>query len=463
MESGAEGTKLSSSSVVWIIIITLFLGFVWYSMSAALDVAEISRNWPKYRCSPSVMPFASWYGYNTSENFNYCLQNIFQGQLGAVTGPFGSILGTIIQNLMKFLQNLNSLRVMLATMVGGVSKMFQEFLDRFKLLMSQVRTTGQHMKFLMGRVFATFYAVMYMGLSALTAGLNFGDTAIFGFLDTFCFAPETVIQIEGKGYIMIQDVRLGDVCKVNGARVTSIYRFAADGQPMVKLKGVHVSTNHFVMHNGKMIQADEHPDAEPAGVWKGGSTRPLICLDTDSHTIPIGGYIFSDWDETCLSDQDTMIVAEEMVNGMEWVDKDQPRPWLYQPAMDQGTLVKLMDGTMIHAGSVKPGMILSNGLVTGIGRRAVYTYVQLPNNGPCMTPSTLIWNEHKWVRAGHLYPDRIVHTTEPRVMTVLVVMSSAVIETDTCMIRDMCEVHSPDMEKPTMLALNPTVDKSTKA
>jgi hypothetical protein len=31
------------------------------------------------------------------------------------------------------------------------------------------------------------------------------------------------------------------------------------------------------------------------------------------------------------------------------------------------------------------------------------------------------------------------------------------------MIRDMCEVHSPDMEKPTMLALNPTVDKSTKA
>jgi hypothetical protein len=93
----------------------------------------------------------------------------------------------------------------------------------------------------------------------------------------------------------------------------------------------------------------------------------------------------------------------------------------------------------------------------------VYTYVQLQNNGPCMTPSTLIWNEHKWVRAGHLYPDRIVHTTEPRVMTVLVVMSSAVIETDTCMIRDMCEVHSPDMEKPTMLALNPTVDKSTKA
>ena len=137
MESDAKVVP-DSSSWIKMIIATVLLGILWYFMSTAIDVAEISRNWPKYRCSPGIMPFASFYGYNTSENFNYCVENIFKGQLGSVTGPFAGTLGIMIQNMMGFLQNLNSLRVMLATMVGGVSTVFQEFLDRFKLLMSQV-------------------------------------------------------------------------------------------------------------------------------------------------------------------------------------------------------------------------------------------------------------------------------------------------------------------------------------
>ncbi len=452
MESDAKVVP-DSSSWIRISIITVLLGALWYFMSTAIDIADIGRNWPKYRCSPAIMPFASFYGYDTGQNFNYCVGNIFSGQVGFFTNPFAGILGILIQNVMGFIKNLASLRVQMATMIGGVEKMFQEFVDRFKLLMSQVRTTGQRMRFLMGRVFGTFYAVIYMGMSALTSGLNFGDTAIFGFLDTFCFAPETLIHIQGRGFIQIQDVRLGDICKSNGARVTSIYRFLADGQPMVRLGGIEVSTNHYVRHEGEWIQAGEHPDAVPIGVWSGGPSRPLICLDTDIHVIPLAGYEFSDWDETATSDEDTMILAEKLLNGCP--AEKSPRPWLYQPAMDGATTVKLLDGTFVRAEDIRPDMITSMGSVIGTGRRAVYTYVELPN-GLCVTPSTLIWSDDKWVRAGILHPDRIVHTDMPRVMTVMVIHGTASIETEHGILRDMCEVHSPDMELPTSIALNPT-------
>jgi hypothetical protein len=452
MESDANVVP-DTSSWFRLSIVTILLGALWYFMGAAIDVAEIGRNWPKYRCSPAIMPFASFYGHDTAQNFNYCVGNIFTGKVGSFTNPFAGILGILIQNVMKFIDNLSSLRIELATLLGGVDKMFQEMVDRLKLLMSQVRKTGQHMKFLMGRIFGTFYAVIYMGMSALTAGLNFGDTAIFGFLDTFCFAPETLINIQDRGFIKISDVRLGDVCDSNGARVTSIYRFLADGQPMVRLGGIHVSTNHYVRYEGEWIKAGDHPDAVPAGIWSGGPGRPLICLDTDIHVIPLAGYEFSDWDETATSDEDTMILAEKYLNNS--ADITLARPWLYQPALDGATRVKLLDGTFIRADEICPDMITSMGSVIGIGRRAVHTYVELPD-GEHVTPSTLIWNSEKWIRAGILYPDAIVHTDVPRVMTVLVIRGTASIETEYSVMRDMCEVHSPDMELPTSKALNPT-------
>ena len=58
-----------------IILIYVFLGG---------GISEILQNWPKYRCNPMMMPFAALFGYDASENFNYCMKNIFQSNAGAV-------------------------------------------------------------------------------------------------------------------------------------------------------------------------------------------------------------------------------------------------------------------------------------------------------------------------------------------------------------------------------------------
>ncbi len=438
----------------WMFLISLLFGLIWYGLSSAIDIAEISRNWPKYRCNPTVMPFASLYGYDTNENFNYCLTQMFSEQAGQTTGPFASILSVMIKNSMSFLSSLNNLRMMLATLLGGISKIVQEFVDRFKLLFNQIKITGLRMQMLFKRVFAIMYSVIFMAMSGITAGMNFGDTFIFKFLDTFCFAPETQIDIEGKGTIPISQVQLGDICSKNGAKVVSTYRFKADGQDMVFLNGIEVSSNHYVRYEGKWIPSINHPDAVYVGRWNGGESRPLICLDTDTHEIPLGNYIFSDWDETSESDTATMELAEKRLNGGHFMDA--PRSWLYQPAMSPTTNLYKRDSTQVLAKDVQLHDMLPTGHVVGIGRRHVFQYIELPN-GEKVTPSTLLWKEHAWRRAGHLYPERIVQSEVPVEMVTFVIFKTACIQTvDGMIMRDMCEIHSPDMEGPTARALDPT-------
>ena len=281
-----------------------------------------------------------------------------------------------------------------------------------------------------------------MGLSAIQVGDNFSKTFIFRFLDTFCFAPETLIDVKGIGLIPIKNVILGNILK-NNTKVTSVYRFMADGQPMVSLNGIIVSTNHFVRYNNAFIEAKDHPEAVPINSWSGGESRPLICLDTTEHTIPIQDYIFSDWDETTAVDEQYMINNEAVLNNINPKGK---RSWIFQPALADTVEVMYADTTSKPCNEVQLGDYLTTGQVVGIGKRLVYEWCELPS-GLLVTPSTLFWNEKYWVRAGCFSE---THTSSvPRVFYSFVVLNSATIELTTGEhIRDMCEIHSPDTEGP---------------
>jgi hypothetical protein len=429
----------------------LFIG-IWYFLNSAIDIVEVKKNWPKYRCSPSVMPFAGMYGYDVNENFQFCLRSIFEGQVGEATGPFATIMGGTIGTLMVFLQNLNSIRVMLATLVGGVSKIFQEFSDRLKLAMSQIRITGLRMQTLMKRVFATFFAVLYMGLSVISTGTNFGNSFIFRFLDTFCFDPETPISIEGKGSIPIKQVEVGDRI-LNGPRVTSTYRFKADGQPMVQLGSIRVSTNHYVQdQQQRWIQAKDHPDAVAIDAWSGGNENPLICLDTETHQIPLGNYIFSDWDETDASDIATMRQAETTLNGALNAADSSVYKWPLQSAIGLDTQIRMADGSSKLAIFLQVGDKISTGEVTGVGFRHV-NHITTTDTGVCVTPSTLVWSGNSWKRAGFSYETADVYSNVYTMRT-FVVKGQNSLETLTGeYIRDMLEVWSPDMEESTSKVL----------
>ena len=407
------------------------------------NTKEIAENWPKYRCSPSVMPFAALYGHDTSENFNFCLGNIFQLNASFLMNPIKGILGTIIKTIQTFMESINSLRLQLATFVGGVSRIAQEFTDRVTQIMNRVKVTAIRMRMLMGRLFATFYAVIYMGMSGLTAVLNFGDTFLFKFLDTFCFPPETLVDIEGySAPIPISKVKVGDTFK-NGKRITATFQFFSDGQPMVEFpNGLQVSTNHYIKSKGEWVQARDHPDARSIGAWNGGLARPLICLNTEDHLLPIGEYIFLDYDETESGDLETMRWVEASVNNGKSLTKEEIE---YSPSVSATTEIRMHENKLKPAKAIQLGDMLLTGKVVGIVQKEVKNVCEI-QAGETIGEGTSIWDPEKclWVRAGQLYESRY----SPDIFYSFVVSPTAQIQLASGhRIRDYVEVHSPETEQ----------------
>jgi len=296
----------------------------------------------------------------------------------------------------------------------------------------------------MYRVYGTMFAVMYMGISAQTGIANFGDTFIFKFLDTFCFPPEQEIILDNGVTLPISDVNVNDIL-FGGHRVETIYRFAADGQEMVKLSNdVQVSSNHFLKYKGKWIMAKDHPDATHSSPWSGGIERPLICLSTNTHIIPVDMYTFADYDETDEANAFTQGWVDTSLNGRR---KDSPHPDVsYEIGSPSQIMVKTLAGyKALH--EIKLGdKITERDTVVGIQISETSEFCRLPD-GPLVARGSLIWNTKKdeWSRAYSFLPEASSYNTET---IALFVSPGAKYELEGGhIIRDAMEVYSPDTKK----------------
>jgi len=434
------------------LLLAALIGFL-YLLVYGLGIANVSSNWAENRCKPQIMPFASLYGYNTAENFNYCMTNIIKDQAGNSLGPVYQILATFVGTLSTLLASANSLRLSLATLVGGITTVFQEFTERINALMVRIRVSSVRMKMLFGRLFATFYAMIYMGMSGITAVSNFGDTFLFKFLDTFCFDPTTLVEIEEKGKIPVRDVKIGDIFVKTGGRVTATFAFIADGQPMVKLGSTLVSTNHYVQsganqNTGKYVQAKDHPDAIATEPWQGGVAKPLICFNTSDHHIPVGDYVFLDYDETESANGPTMARLQQQMNGVKQTTSSDSTEHTkeYSPGLAEDTEICLPLNKFLPAKDIVLGQKISTGTVIGIVKKEVYTVVI--RNGETISASSLIWDTptNQWRRGFDL--GLVTHKRRhPQIIYCFIVSPTATIETrQGNHIRDYIEILSPDAE-----------------
>jgi hypothetical protein len=229
------------NALAFLILTFAAMAGIAYAMTHVGNAKHVRKNWKHYRCQPAYMPFAGLYGFNAAENFEFCMKNIFTTHSEDITGSFGSVLGIFGTIMHVVMDGVNALRTTVATIGGGINVVFQDFTDRIGFFFFNLRLSAMRIKNLIGRMYAIMFAVLYMGMSGLTGGMNFGNTVLFSFLDTFCFPPETPVQVRGKGLIPLQDVRVGDFLlgpAATSARVTAKFHFAAGGQPMVRLGAV---------------------------------------------------------------------------------------------------------------------------------------------------------------------------------------------------------------------------------
>ena len=432
-----------SNALFFLILIILVIWIAAYGLSTIVNIAHIKEDWANQRCSPLIMPFASFFDVDTKDNFEFCMGKIFnthsQGYMGSIGGMFSGFTGL----LQSIFDSISSMRNVIASLGGGINVILQEFTERISTFFFQLRMSAVRIKMLMGRLYAILFSVMYMGMSGISGMSSFTNTFLFSFLDTFCFPGETEVMVEESGIVRrapIKDVKIGDLLVPGHTRVTATFRFYSRGQAMVRLGHVLVSTNHYVKHNGKLIMAGDHPNAIPHGPWN--SDDHLYCLNTSDHTIPMDYLTFMDYDETPAGDEATLQWIEEKINAK----KSNATHHSYVDAcfaIDETANIRTEKG-LIQAKNIKIGDRLTTGSeVVGLIRREVSEVCMLAN-GVRMTPATLYWDINEWKRLGQHHD---YHKVNCQMVSFVVTPNSQIELEDGMRVRDYMEVCSPDSEQ----------------
>ena len=117
----------------------------------------------------------------------------------------------------------------------------------------------------------------------------------------FCFHPDTLVTMDDGSTKKMCEIKIGDILK-GGNRVETVMEIMghADNPFYVIYSDVlkdeiMVTGGHYIFSKkqDKFVLVSEHEDAEKSIFWG----QKMSCLITEDHTIPVGEYVFKDWED----------------------------------------------------------------------------------------------------------------------------------------------------------------------
>jgi hypothetical protein len=304
----------------------LILGVIVYTyVQANLD--KLRDEWTTYRCNPLYMPFAGGIQpeVSTLENYQFCVnmmsQNVFALLMEPVNlmfGVFTGLVGMITHDLGYFRNFVSGIMTFIMSFIGDIFSKIQNTFGVMVNLLARVRdltsrilgsagyaatimiTTINMIKSLWSLLVTLINTIVTI-LFALSIVLSFVFPPLLVFAIflgsqiglSFCFHPDTLIHVEGRGLVKVSDVKVGDVFR-EGCEVTATMQCLAAGVPLYTYEGVVVSGEHLVLENGKWKYVKDTSKSIP---FMGPNPRVIYCFNTTDHRVPIGQTIFADYEE----------------------------------------------------------------------------------------------------------------------------------------------------------------------
>jgi hypothetical protein len=162
------------ASVILFILITIIVLLLVSYFHTMINVQPIIDDWSNQRCKPNIIPFAGLITHPegvtateyTSQNFNYCTQNILSGITGIAVQPL-----TYATNLLKTFANLiqqsiQSIRAMFDKIRTMFQKVSEEIMGRIMNIMIPLQQIIISFKDLLGKIQGTMTAGLFTVLGS---------------------------------------------------------------------------------------------------------------------------------------------------------------------------------------------------------------------------------------------------------------------------------------------------------
>lgn len=273
-----------------------FIGFICYIVFF-IKVNSIHDNWEENRCNPMYMPFAE----NVNENFQYCVQSIQQNYFGylmqpitATTQQLSSTMGGISNDIQNIRAMFDKIRTFFTTIIESIFSVFLNLIIEFQKIIIGIKD-------LFAKTIGILVTILYVldgSIKTMNSTWNGPPGQLVQNLGK-CFHPLTCIELENGKIITINKIKLNDIIKGNH-KVTAILYIDNINNPVLFYqfhKNIIVSSTHLVYSykQQKFVMVENHEDSKICTNITNPNT--IICLITDTHRIPIGQYIFWDWED----------------------------------------------------------------------------------------------------------------------------------------------------------------------
>ena len=296
-----NGSDILLSFIILIIFTLLFLINI-----LGVGTQNIKDKWPEYRCNPIIMPFANIFGEDTIKNFSFCVENLQQTFMQDLLAPIYYVQKVINDIGVTFNEALNSfraffdnLRNMITNIVESIMAIFLNFLIGMQHMIISIKD-------LFAKTIGTLAVFMYVLEGAIMSMESAWGALPGQMVRTLCFHPNTLVKLKNGNKKLISNILTGDILKnnqvVHGTMqlhnidnnnnyIESLYKFNGE----TSRNPILVSGSHLIFDPIKeqFIKVKNHPHA----IKSSKNSKILICLITSDHTIPLGDYIFHDWED----------------------------------------------------------------------------------------------------------------------------------------------------------------------
>ena len=284
-------------------VLLILLGFLVLFSYTYLSqfITNINKNWDQYRCNPVVMPFAGFFGHDAAKNFGECIQNQQKVSMGSFLAPIeyalslaGNLGGDLTGSINKIRGLFNYLRNMVTKTIKTIFNVLLSVVIGFLRLI--IKTKDLTMKML-----GSMAVTLYMIDGTAKVGLSAWKGPPGSIMRLLCFHPHTIITMKNGAKKYMKDIVIGDTL-INNNHVIATLDIKGDKiNPFYKIYSktlecdIFVTSEHKIQdpHTGRFIPVSEFSGAKKTKTY----SPKMSCLITDDHLIPIGEYIFWDWED----------------------------------------------------------------------------------------------------------------------------------------------------------------------
>ena len=145
-----------------IFIIAVFIG-LYIANILAIGKKNIEKNWPIYRCSPLVMPFANLFGHDVMKNFTYCIQTMQTDFMGPFLAPSNYTNMVVAENVKSSVKTHKNTMGMFSYIRDTVMNNFSMLYNVFGSLGLILQYMVVKLKDMMGKmsgIFTTSFSIL---------------------------------------------------------------------------------------------------------------------------------------------------------------------------------------------------------------------------------------------------------------------------------------------------------------